>query len=101
MKNFVIKGNVLYSTSFNEIAEYKDSYLVCVNGVAQGVYCDLPDIYRELPLSDYGNRNIEKDKKEDVMMSEKNADSHLHLESTLVKSRRINLAGCRYGRLQE
>lgn len=58
MRDFVIKGNILYSTSLNEIEEYQDSYLVCVDGISQGVYHDLPDIFRELPLCDYGNRLI-------------------------------------------
>ena len=58
MKNFVIKGNVLYSTALNEIAEYPDSYLVCENGLCQGVFSKLPEKYQKFPLYDYAEKLI-------------------------------------------
>lgn len=58
MKSFVIKGNVLYSTSLNEIAEYPNSYLVCENNMCQGVFRELPEQYKSLQLYDYTDKLI-------------------------------------------
>ena len=58
MKNFIIKGNVLYSTSLKKIAEYPDSYLVCENGLCKGVFANLPEQYRDFPVIDYGDKLI-------------------------------------------
>ena len=33
MKNFVLKGNVLYSKSKDEIASFENAYVVCSCGV--------------------------------------------------------------------
>ena len=58
MKNFIIKGNILYSTSLKKIAEYPDSYLVCENGLCKGVFANLPEQYRDFPVIDYGDKLI-------------------------------------------
>lgn len=58
MKSFVIKGNVLYSTALNEIAEYPNSYLVCENNMCQGVFRELPEQYKSLQLYDYTDKLI-------------------------------------------
>lgn len=58
MKNFILKGDVLYSRSLKEIVEYPGGYLVCEDGLCQGVYQELPEKYKEYPLVDYGTRLI-------------------------------------------
>ena len=55
MKDFVLKGNVCYSKSKNNLFTQKNSYVVCVNGESKGVFAELPSQYMELPLVDYGD----------------------------------------------
>ena len=57
-RNFVLKGNVLFSTSLNAIAEYPNSFLVCENGLCSGIYTELPDSYKDYSLIDYGKKLI-------------------------------------------
>ena len=58
MKDFVLKGNICYSKSKNELFTQKNAYVVCVNGESKGVFAELPSQYMELPLVDYGDRII-------------------------------------------
>ncbi|WP_405321636.1 amidohydrolase family protein [Frisingicoccus sp.] len=58
MKNFVLKGNILYSKNSDKIEEYPDSYLVCEEGISRGVFRSLPEQYKNLPLKDYGEKLI-------------------------------------------
>ena len=58
MKNFVIKGNVLYSSSSKVLEEHPNSYLVCKDGLCEGVYSELPDRYKDTLLVDYGTKLI-------------------------------------------
>ena len=58
VKNFVLKGNILYSRTLNEIGEYPNSYLVFGNGLCQGVYSEIPIEYKNYSLIDYGEKLI-------------------------------------------
>ena len=58
MKDFVLKGNICYSKSKNDLFTQKNAYVVCVNGESKGVFAELPSRYMELPLVDYGDRII-------------------------------------------
>lgn len=58
MKDFVLKGHICYSKNKDTILEYKNSYLVCKNGKSMGVFKKIPEEYKNLPISDYGNRLI-------------------------------------------
>ena len=51
-KSFVIKGDVCYSTSPQEVSCTQDGYLVCVDGRSAGVFAELPQSYADLPLID-------------------------------------------------
>lgn len=57
-KSFVLKGNICYSRSKEEFAITGNGYLVCVNGISQGVYEELPEPYAGLPVTDYGDALI-------------------------------------------
>ena len=57
-QNFVLKGNVLYSKTKQEIASFPNHYLVCENGMVAGVFAQLPEKYASFPLEDCGNRLI-------------------------------------------
>lgn len=57
-KDFVLKGNICYSRDVRTLKIVEQGYLVCVDGESAGVYKELPGMYAELPLKDYGDRMI-------------------------------------------
>ncbi len=58
MRAFVLKGNIIYSENKEHLKLIEQGYLVCENGLSQGVYENLPEEYKGLPLVDYGNKII-------------------------------------------
>lgn len=58
MKNYVIKGNICYSKSKNEICTLENGYVVCENGLCAGVYEALPEVYQEFPCYHYEDHII-------------------------------------------
>lgn len=55
MKNFVLKGTIVYSKTKEELAVIPSGYLVCEGSVCRGVYTDLPDTFHAYELKDYGS----------------------------------------------
>ncbi len=55
---FILKGNICYAKTKEHLVGVEDGYLVCVQGISQGVYPVLPEQYRGLPVVDYGQRLI-------------------------------------------
>lgn len=53
MKDFALKGDILYSKSLNKVSQHENSYLVCVNGKSEGVYKKLPAKYKGIKVYDY------------------------------------------------
>ncbi|WP_238724190.1 amidohydrolase family protein [Diplocloster agilis] len=51
-ESFVLKGNICYSQDKDHFRTVADGYLVCVDGISEGVYEELPEQYRNLPLID-------------------------------------------------
>lgn len=58
MNSFIIKGNVCYSQSKSKLITKDNCYLICENGICQGVFDDIPDIYKYLPITDYQDKLI-------------------------------------------
>lgn len=58
MKDFVLKGNICYSKSYEELVTHENGYLVCVGGKSKGVFETLPEEYSALPVTDYGDMLI-------------------------------------------
>ncbi len=54
MSDFVLKGNICFSKSKDELI-CADGYLVCVNGLSKGVFEKLPLEYKDYKLYDYSN----------------------------------------------
>ena len=55
-KSFIIRGDIIYSKNKTELAQYRDGYLVCEDGISRGVYAehsDIPESLRGLPVEDY------------------------------------------------
>ena len=59
MKNsFVIKGNICYTATPQELELHENAYAVCVDGISKGVFDILPEMYSALPFYDYGDKLI-------------------------------------------
>ena len=58
MKTYVLKGHICHSTPEGAISIAENAYLVCENGLVAGVFETLPEQYRGLPLTDYGDKLV-------------------------------------------
>lgn len=56
--SFILKGNICYSTSPTKIECYENAYLVCIEGISEGIYQEIPEIYKDLDCIDYEDRLI-------------------------------------------
>lgn len=66
--SFVLKGNICYSESMDRLSVTDQGYLVCCQGISQGVYPVLPEQYRGLPVVDY----------QDMLIIPGMTDLHIH-----------------------
>lgn len=57
-KNFILKGDIAYSVSLNEIMTYEAGYLVCKAGIVEGAFEQIPDAYKNFPIYDCGESLI-------------------------------------------
>lgn len=57
-ESFVLKGNVFYSNEQKKINCLKNSYIVCIEGISQGVFPMLPEEYKNLKIFDYKDQLI-------------------------------------------
>lgn len=48
-------GNIVYSISKEEIVEYSDSYIAVRDGIVEGIYPEIPEKYRGISVTDFGN----------------------------------------------
>ena len=55
---FALKGTICYSKNQKELVFHKDSYVVCENGLCAGVFSQLPEEYKSIPVEDMGDRLI-------------------------------------------
>lgn len=55
---FAIHGHIAYSQKKDKLCVKENSYVVCENGLSVGVYEELPEKYKKIPIEDYGNRLI-------------------------------------------
>lgn len=49
---FILKGDICYSRTPTELTKLKDGYVVCRNGISEGVYERLPGGYEDCPVRD-------------------------------------------------
>lgn len=55
---FVLKGDIIWSRTPQELAVCKDHYVVCEDGVCAGVFPTLPARFAPLPVHDYTGKLI-------------------------------------------
>ncbi len=58
MKDFAIKGNIIWSASADRLELRENAWAVCVGGLCAGVFDELPERYAGLPKADYGDKLI-------------------------------------------
>lgn len=58
MENYILRGNICYSETQNQIRIVPNSYLVCLEGRSAGVFTELPECYASLPIEDHGDKLI-------------------------------------------
>ena len=51
----ILKGNICYSRTPQELEICGNSYLVCEDEVSKGVFSEIPEQYRAYPVTDYGD----------------------------------------------
>ena len=56
--SFVIKGNICQTKTLKELDLHENGFVVCVDGISQGVFEVLPEEFADLPLYDYGDKLI-------------------------------------------
>lgn len=56
--SFVLRGDICYSETKTHLKTIKNGYVVCMDGVCEGVFAELPTKYAALPLHDYQNKLI-------------------------------------------
>ena len=66
--SFVLKGNICYAKTKDQLSVTDQGYLVCCQGVSKGVYPVLPEEYRNLPVTDY----------QDMLIVPGMTDLHIH-----------------------
>ena len=55
---FVLHGPTVYCTDRKTLCVKEDAWLVCVDGISQGVFDKLPDEFRDLPVEDLWDKLI-------------------------------------------
>lgn len=58
MKAFVIKGHICQSKTPDAIETVENGYIAVENGISLGVFRELPERFRALPLEDFGDRLV-------------------------------------------
>ncbi len=66
--SFVLKGNICYAKTKDQLSVTDQGYLVCCQGLSKGVYPVLPEEYRNLPVTDY----------QDMLIVPGMTDLHIH-----------------------
>lgn len=66
--SFVLKGNICYAKTKDQLSVTDQGYLVCCQGLSKGVYPVLPKEYRNLPVTDY----------QDMLIVPGMTDLHIH-----------------------
>lgn len=55
---FALRGNVIYTPECGRLELHPHSFLVCEEGKVAGVFPELPEQWRSIPVEDYGDRLI-------------------------------------------
>ncbi|MDO4615219.1 MAG: amidohydrolase family protein [Lachnospiraceae bacterium] len=56
--SFVLHGAAAYSESKDRLITYESAYVVCEDGIARGVFREIPEKFREFPVTELGEKLI-------------------------------------------
>ena len=56
--SFVLHGDLCYAAARDRLVTQRGGYLVCVDGLSQGVFAQCPEEFRHLPQYDYADQLI-------------------------------------------
>ena len=56
--SFVLHGDLCYAAARDKLITQRGGYLVCVDGLSQGVFAQCPEEFRHLPQYDYADQLI-------------------------------------------
>ena len=51
-RTFILKGNFCYTPSADTLVTRENSYLICEDGISRGIFPEIPEKYKDLPLVD-------------------------------------------------
>ncbi|MFR1009429.1 amidohydrolase family protein [Ruminococcus sp. RTP21358st1_A5_RTP21358_211008] len=57
-KTYALRGIIVHTPDFNTIEYHENEYVVCEDGVSKGIFKELPEEYREIPVIDYKDKFI-------------------------------------------
>lgn len=58
MNSFILKGNICHTPSSGVLETHENSFLVCIDNKAAGIFPSIPAEYAALPVHDYGDSLI-------------------------------------------
>lgn len=53
MKNYILKGDICYTSDKDTLHTYENHYVVCIDGKCTGVFREIPEEYQTFPVKDY------------------------------------------------
>ena len=56
--SIILKGDICCSIDKNTIATKESSYVICEDGICKGIFKDIPEKYKGLPIKDFKNALI-------------------------------------------
>lgn len=54
----IYHGDIVFSTAWDQLQVHTDSYIVVKDGFVEDIFAELPDCYRDVPVTDYGRALI-------------------------------------------
>lgn len=58
MSVYALRGNIIYSKNSDELIVKEKHYLICKDGISQGVYEELPDEWSDIEVNDCGDHLV-------------------------------------------
>ena len=52
-RSFIVKGDVIYAGEKKEVLSSQNAYVVCIDGICEGVFPEIPEKWKNLTLYDY------------------------------------------------
>ena len=57
-KTYALKGIIVHTPEFDTMEVHENEYVVCKDGVCEGIYSELPQEYKDIPVINYEDKFI-------------------------------------------